>query len=38
MTPASKGRNYQGLKLLCIGPQRLLLGLVKGALCEYVRP
>lgn len=36
--PASEGRNYPGLKPLCIGPQHLLLGLVKGALCEYVRP
>lgn len=38
VTPASEGRNYRGLKPLCIGPQRLLLGLVKEALCEYVRP
>lgn len=36
--PASEGRNYPGLKPLCIGPQHLLLGLVKGALCEYIRP
>lgn len=36
--PASEGRNYLGLKPLCIGPQHLLLGLVKGALCEYIRP
>lgn len=33
--PASEGWNYLGLKPLCIGPQRLLLGLVNGVLCEH---
>lgn len=35
-TPASKGWDYLGLKPLCIGPQHLLLGLVKETLCEHV--
>lgn len=34
--PASEEWNYLGLRPLCIGPQHLLLGLVKGAICEHV--
>jgi hypothetical protein len=34
--PASEGWDNLGLKPLCIGPQHLLLGLVKGVLCEHV--
>lgn len=36
VTPASERWNHLGLKPLYVGPQHLLLGLVKGVLCERV--